>query len=355
VPSLLRGFSAPVLLDDGLADDELLVLLAHDSDAFNRWEAAQRLALQRLLRALAAPAGTPLQLDDAYVEAMRALLHDPRLDPMFKSLALALPEEGYVAEHVGEVDPQRIHTVHEQFLDALAERLHADWIRAWEQNQVREGYAPVLAQAGRRALANRALARIVRHAVRSGDEAWPGRAYQRVKDATNMTDRIGALHALVGARAPLADAALARFHEATGGDSLAIDKWLLVQAMAPDAPGSGGPGRTLARVRELLQHRDYSPRNPNRVRALVLSLCMTNPSAFHRADASGYVFWAERLVELDALNPQIAGRLARAMDRWRALAEPYRSAAREAIARVAAKAELSPDVREIVTRALDGA
>ena len=115
----------------------------------------------------------------------------------------------------------------------------------------------------------------------------------------------------------------------------------------------GAPAGALARARALLQHPDFSLRNPNRVRALLLALCSGNPAAFHRTDAAGYVFWAERLLELDAINPSMAARLARVMDRWNHLVEPYRSAAREAIARVAARAELSDDVREIVGRALD--
>src|SRR5262249_54559287 len=116
-----------------------------------------------------------------------------------------------------------------------------------------------------------------------------------------------------------------------------------------------GAGRVFARAKALMSHADYSMKNPNRARSLVLSLCMYNPAAFHRTDAAGYVFWADRVLELDAINPQLASRLARAMDRWSTLVEPYRSAAREAIARVAGKAELSSDVREIVTRALESA
>ena len=352
VPSLLRGFSAPLLLDDGLTDDELLVLLAHDSDAFNRWEASQRLAQRCLLRALDQPG--PVALDEACVQAMRQLLRTPGLDPALKELALTLPSEGQLAEALTQADPQRIHAVREQAQDALAERLHDDWLWAWSEHQVREGYDPGSQQAGRRALANLALAMLCRHAVRQGQDAWPGRAYQLVKDAGNMTTRLGALQALVDARAPLAEAALQHFHATFRGEALAIDKWFTVQAQASDAVGDSG-SRVLARARELLKHPDFSLRNPNRARSLVINLCTKNPAAFHRADAAGYVFWAEQLLALDAINPQLASRLARAMDRWSALAEPYRSAAREAISRVAAKADLSADTREIVTRALEAA
>jgi len=351
VPSLLRGFSSPVVLEDGLDDPQLLALLAHDSDPFNRWEAAQRLALERLLAAMLHD--TPQPLDEPYVQAMRAVLRAPGLDPAFKCVVLAVPSEGYLAEQVSPFDPQRIHAVREHFLDQLAERLHAEWLWAWQHHQVTEGYAPTPRQAGFRALANLALARLVRHATRSGDEVWPGRAYQRVKNAGNMTDRLGALSALVHGQATLAERALAHFHEAFRDDALVVDKWFTMQALAPEPVGGAGPGRTLSRVRALLDHPDFSLRNPNRVRALIYSLCNANPAAFHRADASGYVFWGERLVDLDALNPNVAARLARAMDRWTALAEPYRSAAREAIARVAARNELSPDLREVVSRALE--
>ncbi|MBG6081736.1 aminopeptidase N [Rubrivivax gelatinosus] len=350
VPSLLRGFSAPVILDDGLGDAELLTLLAHDSDAFNRWEAGQRLALARLLAAVAETA--PVTLDEAFVEAMRSVLRDPALDPAFKEMALTLPSEGYVAEQLATFDPQRIHAVREQFREQLASALHADWAEAFEANLVREGYAPTPAQAGRRALANLALAMLCLHSVRSGNPVWPGRAYQRVKDASNMTDRIGALAALVHSHSELAEPALERFHAIAGGEPLVVDKWFALQAQASEPLGAGH-GRSFARAKALLKHPDFSLKNPNRARSLIFQLCMNNPAAFHRADAAGYVFWAERMFELDAINPQVAARLARVMDRWTALAEPYRSAAREALVRVAAKPDLSDDVREVLGRALE--
>jgi aminopeptidase N len=193
---------------------------------------------------------------------------------------------------------------------------------------------------------------LVLHATERGDPRWPGRAYERVKDATNMTDRMGALGALVDARAALAAPALQHFHGRFRSDPLVVDKWFAVQALAPESTDAGA-GQVLAQVRALLKHADFSLKNPNRARSLVFSFCSYNPGAFHRPDAAGYVFWAEQLLALDAINPQIAARLARAMDRWTALAEPYRSAAREAIARVAARSDLSDDVREIVSRALE--
>jgi aminopeptidase N len=145
----------------------------------------------------------------------------------------------------------------------------------------------------------------------------------------------------------LAAEALPRFHAMFKDEALVIDKWFSLQAGAPDRGG-----HILPAVRQLMKHRDFSLRNPNRARSVISTFCQGNPAAFHRADGAGYAFWSDRVMELDAINPQVAARLARALDRWSKLAEPYRSAAREAIARVAAKADLSKDTLEVVTRAL---
>ena len=361
VPSVLRGFSAPVVLDDGLGDDDLLVLLAHDSDAFNRWEAGQRLALRRMVAALDGPE-VPAPLDDAFVGALREVLRHADLAPAFKDLALTLPGEQIVAEHEAAagraVDPARIHAVREHLRAQLAECLHADWLWAWHAHPVTESYAPTPAQAGRRALANHALGMLCLQAVRSGDATWPGRAYQRVKDAPHMTDRLGALTALINAHADLTTPALAHFLAQAHGDALVIDKWFQAQARAPEAvPGvhTVPAGSSWTRVKALLQHPAFTLKNPNRARSLLSNLFLFNPGVFHRADAAGYVLWADKLIEADALNPQVAARLARAMDRWAVLAEPGRSAARLALERVAARSELSADTREVVSRALEAA
>ena len=345
VPSLLRGFSAPVILSDDLSDADLLVLLQHDSDPFSRWEAGQRLALNRLLAATHDDGA--LTLDAAFIAAMRQILRHPTLDAAFKDLLLTPPSEAYVAEKLAVVDPQRIHAAREAMRMQLAAALRDDWAWAYEQHQLAGAYTPDPVSAGKRSLANLALSMLCLDAVAHGDAVWPGRAYQRFKDAAHMTDRLGALAALVNAHAALAEPALERFHAMFKGEALVIDKWFALQATAPEVDG-----RVFARAQQLLQHPDFSIRNPNRARSLITSLCMMNPAAFHRTDAAGYVFWADRVLELDGANPQLAARIARIMDRWSRLAEPYRSAAHQAIGRVAAKPDLSSDVREIVTRAL---
>ena len=250
-------------------------------------------------------------------------------------------------EQLEVVDPQRIHTVRESLKVQLAHALHEDWAWAYEANAELGGYSPDSVSAGRRALANLALGMLTLEGVNRHNPIWVGKAYQRFKDATNMTDRLGALSALVAAHADRAEDALKRFHALFQGEALVIDKWFTLQAMAPEKDG-----QVFARVKQLMLHPDFTLRTPNRARSLLMALCQNNPAAFHRADAAGYVFWADRVIEIDAINPQLAARLARALDHWRRLAEPYRTAAQEALKRVAARGELSDDVREIITRAL---
>jgi aminopeptidase N len=348
VPSLLRGFSAPVCLADGLGDAELMILLRHDSDPFNRWEAGQRLALHRLLAAIAGDVEAPL--DSGLVEAMGTVLRDPAVDPAFKALVLTPPSEIYIAEQLESVDPQRVHAARESMKRQLATRLVADWQWAFEAHQVQGGYSPDPVSAGRRALANLALAMLCLAAQQSGDAVWPGRAWQRFKDAGNMTDRQGALLALMGSGSVLADAALERFHAMFRNDPLVLDKWFSLQAGAPEHEG-----KVFEKVRRLLAHPDFNLANPNRARSLIGAFCLGNPAGFHRADGAGYALWADRVLALDAINPQLASRMARALDRWGHLAEPYRSAARAAIERVAGHAKLSEDSNEVVSRALAGA
>ncbi|EYC50676.1 aminopeptidase N [Hylemonella gracilis str. Niagara R] len=346
VPSLLRGFSAPVVLRYDYSDAELLTLLAHDSDPFNRWEAGQRLALKRALAAI--ESGTVERpLDAAYLDAMGAVLRHPQLDAAFKELVLTLPSETYIAEQLDVVDPQRVHAVREAMRGQLALELREDWAWAYEQHQDTGAYRPDALSSGRRALAGLSLAMLCLAARETGDVVWPGKTYQRFKDAGNMTDRFNALAALVQSGHTLARDALQRFHTLFKNEALVLDKWFALQAGASDRSGD-----VLPAVKQLMKHPDFTLKNPNRARSLIFSYCSANPGAFHRADAAGYVYWSERVLELDALNPQVAARLARALDRWKKLAEPYRHAAREAIARVAAKPDLSNDVREVVTRAL---
>ncbi|MCM2297079.1 aminopeptidase N [Rhodoferax sp.] len=347
VPSILRGFSAPVIVDFDYSDAHLLTLLANDPDPFNRWEAGQRLALRSAIQAIQAVGPAASGLDAAFVSAMRSVLRHPALDAAFKELVLTLPSESYIAEQLDVVDPQRIHAVREAMREQLACELGADWQWAYEAHGQNGGYRPDTLSSGRRALAGLALNYLCLAARNTGDTIWPGKAYQRFKDADNMTDRFNALSALVHSGHALATPALARFHSLFKAEELVLDKWFALQSGCTDRGG-----QVLPAVRQLLKHPDFHIRNPNRARSVIFSYCSANPGAFHRTDAAGYVFWADQVLALDAINPQVAARLARALDRWKKLAEPYQHAAYEALKRVAAKSDLSNDVREVVSRAL---
>jgi aminopeptidase N len=193
---------------------------------------------------------------------------------------------------------------------------------------------------------------LCRHAVAQDDAVWPGRAYHRVKNASNLTDRLGAVVALTDSHSPLADPAMAVLYDKARGDALMLDKWFMLQARRPEPLGEHA-GSAFTRAKALLKHPDFTLRNPNRARSLLFTLTQHNPAAFHRSDAAGYVLWAEKLLELDALNPQLAARLAGALNRISLLVEPFQSAAREALVRVAAKHDLSSAVREIIEHALE--
>ncbi len=348
VPSLLRGFSAPVKLDCNYTPEQLMRLLAQDSDPFNRWEAAQQLGLRIAVDLISSPDPLPVRpLNDDYIAALRAVLRHPDLDAAFKALVLTLPDEEYIAEQLSVVDPQRTHAVREAMKLQLASELHHDWSWNYEQSKDTGAYTPDPVSSGRRALAGLALQALCLAARAQGDTVWPGKAYQRFKDASNMTDRLNALAALINSGHELAGPALSRYYDLFRAEPLALDKWFALQALAPDLEGN-----VLPIVRKLTQHPDFSLRTPNRARSLLSSYCHRNPAAFHRPDGAGYAFWADRVIELDKLNPQVTARLARAMDQWARLAEPYRTAARKAIERVAGTPDLSNDVREVVTRAL---
>jgi len=336
-----------VIVDFDYTDAQLLTLLANDPDPFNRWEAGQRLALRSAVQSIHADGPPAGGLNADYMAAMRSVLRHPTLDAAFKELVLTLPSETYIAEQLDVVDPQRIHAVREAMREQLAGALLTDWQWAFEAHCQNGGYRPDTLSSGRRALAGLALSMLCLAARSAGDLVWPGKAYQRFKDADNMTDRFNALSALVHTGHALATPALARFHSLFKSEELVLDKWFALQAGACDRGG-----QVLPAVRQLLKHPDFHIRNPNRARSVIFSYCSANPGAFHRADAAGYVFWADQVLALDAINPQVAARLARALDRWKKLVEPYRNAACEALKRVAAKTDLSNDVREVVGRAL---
>ena len=342
VPSLLREFSAPVTLEFDYSDADLAFLLAHDDDAFNRWEAGQRLFM-RLLTALArrAASSKALGVPANVIKAFRAVLVDRKIDAAFKAEALALPSEITIAEQMEEVDPAAIHTARVFVRHALAQACQRELRAAWQDNAVAGPYRPDPVSAGQRALQGLALGLL----MELGTADVLAVAAKQYAGALNMTDRMNALGALMLSASPERATALDAFYRQFAGEALVVDKWLALQA------GARGAG-TLARVRELMQHEAFSMRNPNKVRALIGTFCHGNPARFHAPDGSGYAFWSACVIELDAINPQVAARLARAAAQWKKLEPGRRALLHAALAGVAGQAGLSKDTFEVVTKSL---
>ncbi len=354
VPSLLRGFSAPVVLQTGWTVEQLILLMAHDTDAVARWDAGQELATrlildgaQRIAGGDALPAGNahPDWIPAAYIDAIGRLLDSaflPGGDPAFVAEALSLPSEAMLAEQMDPADPEAIHQARQALRVALAHGLHAQLVAAYERLTIRSPYSPDAAQAGRRALRNACLAL----AAETGTANDLARAHAQFEAGGNMTDTYAALSVLANSASPAREAALAAFYAQWRNEALVVDKWLGVQAMSrqPDTP---------ARVRALLQHPGFDIRNPNKVYALVRAFCAANPRHFHAADGAGYALGADLVLQLDALNPQVASRVARCFDRWRRYDDARQALARAQLERIQAAAQ-SPDVLEVVGKSLGG-
>ncbi|MBY0242117.1 MAG: aminopeptidase N [Burkholderiaceae bacterium] len=340
VPSILRDFSAPVVLEYDYTDEELLHLFRYDSDAVNRWEAGQRLAMARLRKlANAAATGAELSLDDTFIAAQRALLTDATLDPAFREQALILPSETIIAENMDVVDPQAIHAARQFMRRTLARELAPALLAQYEANLTPGPYSPDALSAGKRGLKNLALAYLM---IDPGP-AELKLAQQQFDDATNMTDRSAALVALLHSGAD-AGPYLQRFYDEFENEALVIDKWFALQG--------ANPHTGIAKVRELMQHPAFNVKNPNRARSLLFSYCNANPAQFHAHDGSGYALWAENVILLNSINPQVAARLARSLDRWRRYVPDLQEQMRRALEKVASSVGLSNDVNEVVSKAL---
>ena len=333
VPSLLRGFSAPVILEREATAAERAFVLARDSDPFNRWEAARAMALPVLMGE-----AEPLP----FAGALGAALRDERADPAFRALLLALPSEDEIAREThargGAADPDAIHAAADAAKAALAEALEAELRALYAEMEVPGPYRPDAADAGRRALRNACLALLARRP----DGAALAAAQA---GARNMSERLPALTALDHVGAPEAEAALAKFAEDWGHDPLVMDKWLTLQATSPRPDA-------LARVRRLAEEPEFPWRNPNRFRSLIAAFA-ANHVRFHAADASGYRFLADWLIRLDPLNPQTAARVAGAFETWRRYDAGRQAAIRAELARIAGTEGLSRDMGEMVGRMLE--
>ena len=344
VPSLLRGFSAPVKLQSDLSADDLRHLAAHDDDFFNRWEAAQLLATAELMRLIkAVQSGAPTKLDRALIDTMRRLITDANLEPAFIAEAASLPSEALLAEEMKVVDVEAIHSARELVRRGLGEALSAEWLSLWQREKAAtedRPYAFNATDAGHRALKNVALA----YLAAAGDTA---RCMAQLLAADNMTDELTALSLLADVDCPERQTALARFRDRWQHDSLVMNSWFTVQA-------SASRDGVVADVLRLAKDPAFDASNPNKVRALFATFAM-NPRHFHSADGSGYDLLADRIIAVDKGNPILAGRLARFYNAWSRMDDGRKAVCDKALRRIMTTEGLSKNTFEIVSKTLAAA
>jgi aminopeptidase N len=344
VPSLLRGFSAPVRLEDDLSADDRFFLIGHDPDPFSRWQAAQQIALTMLQDATAKlrQSETPA-FDPRFAEALGRLADNDDLDPAFRALALTLPGEIDVAQAIGhDVDPDAIHAARRALLKKAGSAIRTLVGEAVDRNAPPAIFRPEAEDAGRRALRHAAW-----NLALASEPAAAGRIAEIYKQAEYLTDRVAALRLLVHHRNGEAENLLADFYDRYRDNPLVLDKWFAIQATAPG-------GQTLARVEALTADPAFSMATPNRVYALIRSFAAANPTGFNRADGAGYCFLTGVIATLDKDNPSVAARLATGFRSFAMLEEKRRAAAQAALKGLSETGNLSRDVADIVDRTLDG-
>ncbi|MDX1693477.1 MAG: DUF3458 domain-containing protein, partial [Ketobacteraceae bacterium] len=342
VPSVLRGFSAPVKLYQELSEAELAHLMANDSDGFNRWSAGQQLAvgvIQEIMREM--DEGVDPQVSPAFISALAALLDDPALDKAMVAKMLVLPSEAYLAELQQPVRVRAIHKAREFVKQALAGDLADRFSTVYESIPLTTRYEYTSEAVASRALKNTCLA----YLMTDPSAADVATCMQHYENATNMTDQMAAFTALVHSTAAVKADVINEFYLQWQEESLVVDQWFSVQATAPQKD-------TLERVVKLMDHPAFELTNPNKVRALIGAFCNNNPVNFHREDGKGYEFLADRIIELNRVNPQIASRLSGIMSRWRKYEPKLADQMQNALKRIMAE-PLSPDVYEIVHKSLN--
>ncbi|MBX8570353.1 aminopeptidase N [Pseudomonas cichorii] len=346
LPSLLRGFSAPVKLSFPYDRDQLMFLMQHDSDGFNRWEAGQQLSVQVLQELIAQhQQGQPLVMDQRLVTALGTVLADEQLDQAMVAEMLSLPGEAYLTEISEVADVDAIHGAREFARQQIADNLFDGLWSRYQANRSLSKTTPYIAEAehfARRSLQNIALSYLMLSARPQFLEA----AIEQFDAADNMTERLTALAVLVNS--PFTEErakALAVFAENFKGNPLVMDQWFSVQA------GSTQPGG-LQRVKELMQHPAFNIKNPNKVRALIGAFAGQNLINFHAADGSGYRFLADLVIELNGFNPQIASRQLAPLTRWRKYDSARQALMKAELERIRSSGELSADVFEVVSKSL---
>jgi aminopeptidase N len=349
VPSLLRGFSAPVKLHYAYSRADLIVLMSRDSDGFNRWEASQQLGLQAIHHAMSVYQRgedlAALQLDADLIAAYRSLLQDDSLDKAMVAYMLSLPSEAYISELAEVVDVEAIHYSRTAIRKILARELRAEFVGIYTAYDHAQHYAATADAIASRSLKNVALA----YLMLLGEDDLIRACEQQYRTANNMTDVMAALTQLVNADTPfaqtLAETALTDFYQRWQDESLVVNQWLMVQA-------SCALPNTLAKVKSLQQHPAYDGKNPNKIRALIASFCNSNAINFHADAGAGYTFLADQIIVLNTQNPQIASRLLTPLTKWKKYSPERQHLMKAELERIMAEPALSKDVFEVVSKSL---
>ncbi|AEE34147.2 Peptidase M1 family protein [Arabidopsis thaliana] len=341
VPSLFRGFSAPVRVETDLSNDDLFFLLAHDSDEFNRWEAGQVLARKLMLNLVSDfQQNKPLALNPKFVQGLGSVLSDSSLDKEFIAKAITLPGEGEIMDMMAVADPDAVHAVRKFVRKQLASELKEELLKIVENNRSTEAYVFDHSNMARRALKNTALA----YLASLEDPAYMELALNEYKMATNLTDQFAALAALSQNPGKTRDDILADFYNKWQDDYLVVNKWFLLQSTS-DIPGN------VENVKKLLDHPAFDLRNPNKVYSLIGGFC-GSPVNFHAKDGSGYKFLGDIVVQLDKLNPQVASRMVSAFSRWKRYDETRQGLAKAQLEMIMSANGLSENVFEIASKSL---
>ncbi|MCB1850203.1 MAG: aminopeptidase N [Gammaproteobacteria bacterium] len=340
VPSLLRGFSAPVKLIYDYSDADLMFLMAKDSDGFNRWDAAHTLLRRILLQRVAHPDAA---LPTGFVDAFRSALNDPVADKALLAEVLTLPTESYLGDQMEQVDVDGIHRSREWLKQLLATELRSELLQVYHANQETGDYDLAPLSIARRSLKNLSL----NYLMQLSEEELQALCIEQYHLRHNMTDVMAALSLIADGDMPEREQLLGDFYQRWKMDPLVLDKWFTVQALSVRSD-------TLEQVERLTRHPDFSMTNPNRVRSLVGSFCSANPVGFHRSDGAGYRFLSDKVLQLDRLNPQVAARMLRLMTRWRRYDPTRQQLMRAQLERILTADQVSRDVYEIGSKSLEG-
>ncbi|MCF6301226.1 MAG: DUF3458 domain-containing protein, partial [Proteobacteria bacterium] len=343
IASLFQGFSAPVIVNRDQSIDELVFLMKHDLDSFNRWDAAQKIqSLVILEKYDSLMKQTDYQCPDYLPDSIRHVLLDINSDPALIAKAITLPSLKSLMLQRQEVDIHALYEAKRWLIRHIVDRLHVELLSIYNQNYISEEYKIEAEQIARRSLKTRCLA----YLMKSEKTEIMKMCLDEYRAASNFTEKISAFSFLIHHQYDTYEDLLAEFYEQWKGKSLVTDRWLAIQASSPAQ-------NTLERVKNLMDHEAFSLTNPNAVRGLIAAFCGANITQFHAKDGKGYEFLADQVIVLDRINPQIASRLASLFNDWKSFDKDSQKMIRQQLERISGEKDLSPNVYEIVEKSLN--